>query len=150
MHCSAKLQPEEQSIRVILTNYDKELKYYLKLNFSKSCHDTNTTGHPLCSAFIFGLKFSIYKISILHSNGVGIFSLDSSGLDIFKSLLAYNRIDCVSVVLSDTKSTSLNISQSQIKFGQEKSPSLKFASGLNIFVCVTGGTHKITVKKYYI
>ena len=49
------------------------------------------------------------------------------------------------IFVLDASDTTFNMSQSQIKFGQIKSDSFEFASGLNILVAVNKNTHNITI-----
>ena len=138
-HCSAKLQLQESS-STILKAFNEQATRYLEYNLN-SC-DTNGNNYPACYTSLASFrnqKVIIYKTAILHSKGVGVFNLDSGSLDISESLFAYNQINCINFVL-DTTSTTFNMSQSQINFGQTNS---RFASGLNLFVNVRGETHSI-------
>ena len=143
-HCSAKLQLEDSNSE-LLTTYNKKLEEYLKHNLS-SC-DINAYSYPACYTFLASFRnknVTIHETAILYSKGVGIFSLDSRDLDISKSLLAYNQINCINFVLDDTYTdTAFYMSQSQIEFGQTKFYSFMFASGLNLFVHVYDKIHKI-------
>ena len=143
-HCSAELQLEDESNNTILTTYNSQLEEYLHYTDSSSC-DTNAGSYPSRYVFLASFrnkKLAIYKTSILHSKGVGIFNIDSTELDISKSLLAYNQINCMIFVLGTTN-TTFNMSQSQIEFGQIISHRYKFASGMNLFVYVLKQTHNI-------
>ena len=142
--CSAKLQLEGSN-NTILTAYNKQVMQYLQYNLS-SC-DTNGNRYPACYTFLASFenkKVTIYQTAILHSKGVGIFSLDNNGLVIAKTLLAYNQINCINFIQLDTTNTTFNMSQSQINYGQVKS-SFEFASGLNLFVHLNSKTHNISL-----
>ena len=81
-HCSAKLQLE-RSNNIILTIYNEQVARYLEYNLS-SC-DINGNRYPACYTFLTcfeNKQVALHQIAILHSIGVGIFSLDSNGLDI--------------------------------------------------------------------
>ena len=140
-HCSAKLQLKESND--LLVTYNEQLRTYLGYNLS-SCN-ANTNSFPACYTFFASFrneKLTLHETVILHSKGIGIFSLDDRRLDISKSTLAYNQINCITFVL-DTTNTTFNISLSQMKFGQMTSQSFKFASGMNLFVQVSEETHNI-------
>ena len=158
-HCSAKLQLEESNCPSLqLTNYyNKQLGKYLRYNLS-SC-DADTDNFPACYAFFASFKsekITIYETAILHSKGVGIFSLNDRyrhifrldykhySIGIFNTHLAYNQINCIAFIL-DSRNTGFYISQSRIEFGQLKSytEGFKFAAGLNLFMRVYGKTHYI-------
>ena len=139
-YCSAKLQLNDPN----LVSYNKLLGKYLGYNLS-SC-EANTDSFPACFTFFASFRngnFSLYETAILYSKGVGIFSLDDKGLDIHKSILAYNQINCIAFVLDTTNSTTISIIQSRIEFGQMKLHRFKFASGVNLFVQVCEETHTI-------
>ena len=145
-NCSAKLQLKGNS-STILTAYNKQVKQYLDHNLS-SC-DTNGNSYPACYTFLANFenkKVAIYETAILHSKGIGIFSIDSNGLEISKTLLAYNQINCITFMQLETTSTTFNMSHSQIKFGKIRSYySFEFASGLNLFVHLNSETHNISL-----
>lgn len=146
-HCSARLQLEE-SYSEILTDYNEMVTQYLEYNLS-SC-DTNNDSFPACYTFLTSFeseKVTIFKTTILHSKGVGIFCFNNLDLDISKSLLAYNQINSIIFVL-DNAVTNFNMSQSQVMFGQTKSYSFQFASGLNLFVIMTLSECKKTYNLY--
>jgi hypothetical protein len=138
-YCSTKLQLDDPN----LICYNKLLRKYLGYNLS-SC-DTNTKNFPACFTFFASFRnknLSLYETAILHSKGVGIFSLDDKGLDIYKSILAYNQINCITFVI-DTINTTINIVQSKMEFGQMKLHRFNFASGMNLFVQVYKDIHNI-------
>ena len=145
-HCSAKLQLE-RSNNTILTTFNEDVAQYLKYNLS-SC-DTNGNRYPTCYTFLTSYKneqVALYQTAILHSKGVGILSLDSNSLDIAKTLLAYNQINCINFMWLDTTNTTFTISKSQIKLGHLNSYTFEFASGLNLFVYLINNTHNISLK----
>ena len=128
-----------------LTPYDKQLRKYLGYNLSSCDTKINTKWFPACFTFLASFKnenLTVFEITILHSKGVGILSLDDKELDISHSTLAYNQINCIAFVV-DTTNTIINIFKSQMEFGQLKSDSFKFASGMNLFVQVGEETHTI-------
>ena len=144
-HCSAKLQLEESNNPSSANYYNKQLRKYLRYNLS-SC-DADTNSFPACYAFLASFKskkVSIHETAILHSKGVGIFSLNDGyrGLSISNTHLAYNQINCIAFVL-DSTSTGFYIVQSRIEYGQLKSHNFKFAAGLNLFVRVYEKKHDI-------
>ena len=115
------------------------------MGYNLSSCDANTNSFPACFTFFASFRnrnLSLYETSILYSKGVGIFSLDDKELDIHKSILAYNQINCIAFVL-DTTNTNINIIQSRIEFGQMKLHRFNFASGMNLFVQVHKDTHTI-------
>ena len=140
-YCSTKLQLDDQS----LTSYNEQLRKYLGYNLSSCETEINIKRFPACLTFFATFRnenLRVFEITILHSNGVGILSLDDKELDISHSTLAYNQINCIAFVL-DTTNTTINIFQLQMEFGQLKSHSFKFASGMNLFVQVGEQTHTI-------
>ena len=92
---------------------------------------------------------TIHQTAIFYSRGVGIFSINNKGLEISKTVLAYNWINYIHynniINWLDTINTTLNISHSQINFGQIKPYSFEFASGLNLFVHLNRHIHNISL-----
>ena len=139
-YCSTELQLNDPNLA-----YNKLLGKYLGYNLS-SC-DANTNSFPACFTFLASFRngnLSLYETAIFYSKGVGIVSLDDKRLDIHKSILAYNEINCIAFVL-DTTNTTINIIQTQIEFGQMKLHRFNFASGMNLFVQVSKDTHTIYI-----
>jgi hypothetical protein len=147
-YCSIKLHLDDPN----LMSYNELLGKYLGYNLSFCDTIFNTNSFPACFTFFASFRngnLSLYEIAIFHSNGVGVFSLDDKGLDIYKSVLAYNQINCITFVL-DTTTTTINIIQSRIEFGKMKLDRFNFASGMNLFVQVCEETHNsYTLYRYY-
>ena len=143
-NCSAKMKLKGSN-NTILMDYNKKVGQYLEYNLS-SCELNDNIHHPACYAFLTiykTKKITIHQTSISYSRGVGIFSLGSNGLEISKTVLAYNKINCINMLLGTT-STTFNMSHSQIKFGQIIY-GFEFASGLNLFVHLDSKTHNISL-----
>ena len=136
-NCSANLLLEGHNNTILnITAYNKQVGQYLKYNLS-SCDANVSKGHPACHAYLSifeDRKATIHQTAIFYSRGVGIFGINNNGLEISKTFLAYNQINCINYMLLDTTSTTFNMSHSQINFGQIRSYSFEFASGLNLFV----------------
>ena len=146
-HCSAKILLEGNNNKILKT-YNEEAARFLEYNLS-SC-DTKGDRFPACYTFLGcyeNKQIIINQTAILHSKGVGIFSIDTNDLQISKTVLAYNQINCINHMWLDAVSTTFNtcISESQINFGQQHSHSFEFASGLNLFVYLVTKTHKIVL-----
>ena len=128
----------------ILTAYNKKVGRYLEYNLS-SCGANASKGHPachVCLSIFEGKQVTIHQTSIFYSRGVGILSINNNGLQISQTVLAYNQINCIHYIKwFDTTNTTLNMSHSQINFGQIKLHSFEFASGLNLFVHLNGHIH---------
>ena len=146
-NCSAHLQLEGRT-NTILTAYNKQVGKYLEYNLS-SCDANVSKEHPACHVFLSTFKnkkVTIHQTAIFYSRGVGILSIDNNGLEISKTILAYNQINCINyIMLLDTTNTTFNMLYSQINFGQIKSYNFEFASGLNLFVDLNGDTHNISL-----
>ena len=147
-NCSTKMKLEGSN-STILTAYNKKVGRYLKYNLS-SCELVNdNVHHPACYAFLVNYdskEITIHQTSISYSRGVGIFSLDNNGLEISKTVLAYNQINCINYMLLDTTNTTFNMSYSRIEFGQiESYYGFEFASGINLFVHLNNETHNISL-----
>lgn len=134
-HCSAKLEINSSLLNTILTFYDyNRLQEYLRQDF-RSC-DAKVARQVLCYIFLacFGnTEMRIYQTAILNSTGIGVFSYnnDKSDLDISKSVLAHNQINCVHFVVEAANST-FSLSDSRIMFGQTVFSNL--SSGLNLIL----------------
>ena len=149
-NCSANLQLEGRN-NTILMAYNEQVGRYLEYNLS-SCDVNASKGYPACHVYLSIFKdreVTIHQTGIFYSRGVGIFSINNKGLKISKTMLAYNQINCMHYIIINiwfnTINTTLNMSHSQINFGQIKSYSLEFASGLNLFVHLNGHTHNISL-----
>ena len=150
-NCSANLQLEGHNNK-ILAAYNKKVGQYLEYDLS-SCDVNASKGHPACHAYLSIFenikKVIIHQTAIFYSTGVGIFSINNKGLEISKIVLAYNQINFIHHIIMwlDTTNITLNMSHSQINFGQIKPyiNSFEFASGLNLFLHVNGHKHNINL-----
>ena len=151
--CSAAIYPKSGSgiLDLALKADYKNLNKYLKHNFTfcGSKHsDNQKLNNTLCyvSVAAFGnIKISIHRTVILHSRGVGMFSLGNKYFNLSESILESNEVNFITFITSNTSST-FSVSDSNIMYGRIR-PTLYLASGLNLFIHLGEQSHNINITR---
>ena len=102
-HCSANLLQTEL-VAEYTVPIETDIIEHLYLEYNLSSCKMNANSNPACHTSLTSFKsrnITVYETSILHSKGVGILNFDSRDLDITRSYLAYNQINCISFVLDN-------------------------------------------------
>ena len=148
-NCSAAMDPKngKRLLYLALKADYKHLHQYLKQNFT-SCRSTHESNNLLCYISIAAFNntnVTIHKTSILHSKGVGLFSVGNRHCNISESVLKYNKVNCISFITSNI-STSFSVVDSTMSYGRV-GHDFNLASGLNLFVLLGEQSHDIRITR---